>query len=170
MRKRNAFTLVELLVVIGVIAILSAITFGIASGVYQRQARSTAQAELAALSAALDAYRLEHGGYPEATGDPESDGNAEALFLTLTGEWDPRGEPFVGGRRRVFVELGKFTVEDDRFVDPWGENYIYQYDPDWTNRFGFVLLSAGPDGQVGAIENGIVDEDDSLNIDNIVTN
>jgi len=179
MRKRNAFTLVELLVVIGVIAILSAITFGIASGVYQRQARSTAQAELAALSAALDAYKLEHEGYPEATGTAWSGENGERLFQALTGQIDPNNVDIDG---RSFVDVSKFTLQDEEnaseisannlFIDPWGTAYVYQYDADQSawNRYGFVLLSAGPDGQVGAIENGIVDEDDPLNTDNIVIN
>lgn len=176
MTRQRAFTLVELLVVIAIIGILATITFGIASGVGERQMRAKAQAEVAALAAALDSYRLEHGSYPNADGT-NWDGNGGTLFLALTGQQGPDGTAF-DSPGKSFVDISDFVLRDPEegseisgdnvFVDPWGSPYVYQFAPGggW-NRFGFVLLSMGPDQELGAIQNGIVDNTDPLNADNL---
>ena len=180
MRNRKAFTLVELLTVMAVIAILAAITFGISAGVYERQARTKAQAELSSLASALEAYRSEHGAYPEAPGT-DWNANAVILFDALTGQIEPDGDA-ITPRGRAFVDISKYDLEtegsdgdipdESRFLDPWGNPYAYQYDPDpasWE-RFGFVLYSPGPDGDDVVPENGISDKDAEDNADNIYLN
>ncbi|MET0261690.1 MAG: prepilin-type N-terminal cleavage/methylation domain-containing protein, partial [Rariglobus sp.] len=62
----RAFTLIELLTVIAIIAILAAITFGVVKGVNERAAIGQAKAELASLAQALEAYKLQYGDYPQA--------------------------------------------------------------------------------------------------------
>ncbi|MEM0965070.1 MAG: type II secretion system protein [Verrucomicrobiota bacterium] len=185
--KRNAgFTLVELLTVIGVIAVLSAISFGIAAGVYQRQARTKAAAELSALASSLEAYRAEHGSYPIATGASWEE-NAETLYQALTGQTDPNGDSFRDSNgsettKRALVDVSKFELEspengntfasDNKFLDPWGNPYVYQYNNDSSswNRFGFVLFSRGQDGDLTNPSSGIVDKAANGNPDNIYLN
>ena len=62
--RRDAFTLVELLVVITIIITLAGISVGIFNGAQARANRDRARAEIAAMEAALDAYRADYGGYP----------------------------------------------------------------------------------------------------------
>jgi prepilin-type N-terminal cleavage/methylation domain-containing protein len=50
---RRAFTLIELLTVIAIIAILASIAFGVMSGVKKRAAAQRARADLAVLAQAL---------------------------------------------------------------------------------------------------------------------
>lgn len=59
----RAFTLVELLTVIVIIAILSGITFGVVRGVSDKGRVARAQSEMAALSTALEEYRRQFGDY-----------------------------------------------------------------------------------------------------------
>lgn len=59
----RAFTLVELLTVIVIIAILSGITFGVVRGVSDKGRVARAQSEMAALSSALEEYRRQFGDY-----------------------------------------------------------------------------------------------------------
>ncbi len=66
MRKKNreAFTLVELLVVITIIGILTALTLGAAKVVQDKAAKSRAQGEIAAIELALERYKIDNGDYP----------------------------------------------------------------------------------------------------------
>lgn len=62
----RAFTLLELLVVLGLISILGGLLLGVGSYAFEAGRVSRARAELAALAAALDAYRAAYGDYPIA--------------------------------------------------------------------------------------------------------
>src|SRR5690348_14407494 len=63
-RKREAFTLVELLVVIGILVALIAILLPAVNKAYKNAQRTSMQADLAAISQALDAYRNDFADYP----------------------------------------------------------------------------------------------------------
>ncbi len=59
-----AFTLIELLVVIAIIALLAGLVLGGASIASARMRTTRAQAELGALTTAIDAYKAKKGYYP----------------------------------------------------------------------------------------------------------
>lgn len=59
-----AFTLVELLTVIAIIAILAGLLLAAGSGIMKKAARSRASAEIQAMSTALEAYKTDNGIYP----------------------------------------------------------------------------------------------------------
>ncbi|MFM8887797.1 MAG: type II secretion system protein, partial [Chthoniobacterales bacterium] len=63
-RRADAFTLIELLVVVAIIAILAGLTLATLGNVNRKGAESRARSEVAALAAAIDAYKLEFGSYP----------------------------------------------------------------------------------------------------------
>jgi general secretion pathway protein G len=125
---RAAFTLIEILVVIAVIAILASL---VAPNVFQHvgTARSTtARSQLEMLATALDAYRLDVGRYPT------TEQGLAALMTAPVGDtpatW--RG-PYL--RRSVPA-------------DPWGAPYVYLA-PGTSNPDGFDLLSYGADRRPG---------------------
>lgn len=126
--RRRAFTLIEILVVIAVIAILASL---VAPNVFQHvgTARSTtARSQLEMLATALDAYRLDTGRYPTSA-------QGLAALVTLPAADPPatwRG-PYL--RRAVPV-------------DPWGHPYVYVAPGD-VNPNGYDLLSYGADGRAG---------------------
>ena len=132
-RNQNAqhgFTLIELLVVITVIAILAGLVVQTAGYVQKKAARSRAEAEIAALSAALESYKADMGDYPRLT-NGSSSGTATPGTNTLK---DLRGElaPATG---KVYFEFSKgmganSTISMDTnqpILDPFGEGYGYQY-------------------------------------------
>jgi general secretion pathway protein G len=125
---RRAFTLIEILVVIAVIAILASL---VAPNVFQHvgTARSTtARSQLEMLATALDAYRLDTGRYPTSA-------QGLAALETIPSIDPPstwRG-PYL---RRALP------------ADPWGNPYVYLAPGD-VNPTGYDLLSYGADGRPG---------------------
>src|SRR3989442_15791293 len=66
-RGHAAFTLVELLVVITIIVILAGLVLATVGYVQKKGARSRAEAEIAAISAALESYKADNGIYPRSS-------------------------------------------------------------------------------------------------------
>lgn len=189
----RAFTLIELLTVIAIIAILSAIAFGVMGGVRERAAINKAKTELAMLSQALEAYKKHYGDYPWIQNDPKTE-----LYLALTGRRGPTGVDLSQNPGKRFVEeLGKLKVLDatgaptedydaagNYFGDPWDNGYAYFYKTQGTQATwkapSYVLYSYGstvaPDGgteepsDARPAANGQVTYDHESNVDNIYAN
>ena len=138
-RRPCAFTLVELLTVIAVVAILSTIAIGTIRGAKERGNIARARAELAALVAALEEFKRLYGDYPQtgefgqapATPTAETTGpginTAQAkLFNCLTGVFGARA--FTNAERMNgpnLLEIGKHRVNGtltNQFLVPVSNN------------------------------------------------
>ncbi len=155
-KMKSAFTLFELLVVMGIVAILAGLTIGLAEGLERRSARLKALGELAYLAQALESYKAHYGDFPWIEPGPEPGrGGAGELYAALIGNQGPTGgfglgvdgtDALAEVKGRHFVDLGLLqTAEvpiplsgghgasldvgyaDNFFVDPWGNPYVYQY-------------------------------------------
>jgi prepilin-type N-terminal cleavage/methylation domain-containing protein len=80
-RRERAFTLIEMLVVIGVIGILAGMVLGGLPGVARSREIKKVTAELKRLEMAIDAYHAKFGTYPPESTTPTN----HALFYELTG-------------------------------------------------------------------------------------
>ncbi|MBI2515401.1 MAG: type II secretion system protein GspG [Opitutae bacterium] len=172
-KPRAAFTLLELLAVLALIAVLTGLVLGGGRYANEHGRTARAKAELAALSAALEAYQRAYGDYPQT--DDEA-----RLLQSLLGRRGPLGATVAG---RPLIETVKFTTADahDPFIDatavladPWGRAYVYAYKVPavgWSNP-GYVLYSPGPDGkESGALlPGGLVDSTSPENADNLYAN
>src|SRR5213078_1199232 len=63
-RFAGAFTLIELIVVVGVILILTGLVLSTAGYARKKGARARAETEIAAMSAACESYKADNGIYP----------------------------------------------------------------------------------------------------------
>ncbi len=66
-RRRDGFTLTELLVVIGIIVALAAIGLPMALRSYKAASRTRTQADLQSIATALNAYKQDFGDYPRVS-------------------------------------------------------------------------------------------------------
>jgi type II secretory pathway pseudopilin PulG len=93
----DAFTIIELLVVIAIIIILAGLILSTVGYVQKKGARSRAEAEIAAMSAALESYKADNGIYPTESSKTENVDPAAAptpaaaslyLYEQLSGDAD----------------------------------------------------------------------------------
>src|SRR5438034_11657949 len=75
-RRYNAFTLIELIVVVGLIIVLAGLVLSTVGYARKKGARARAETEIAALSAACENYKADNGVYPR---DPTANTSTDAL-------------------------------------------------------------------------------------------
>lgn len=126
-RRREAFTLVEMLVVMAIIMVLMGLVIGIAGASQRQAAESKAKAEMAMLIQEFEKYRADNGSFPGS-------------FSDFFAWYDERyqGVPY---DLTDFQGTGTARVP----VDPWGNAYRVQA----PNQLIRIIESRGPDGRWG---------------------
>ncbi|MFH1716748.1 MAG: type II secretion system major pseudopilin GspG [Planctomycetota bacterium] len=127
-RKRKAFTLVELLVVVLIITMLAAfVTPRLFKGIGKKKAELT-RAKMAIVENAVHRFNMDCGRFPD---------DAEGLEVLIVPPAD--------------TEEGKWNgpyLKRSDLVDMWGNPYIYVAEGEY-NPGSFDLLSLGQDGMEG---------------------
>ena len=126
--RRNAFTLVELLLVLTILAILAGIVLPHLAGRGEQARETAAKSDIASISSALGMFEVDNGFFPKGrTG-------LQALVQRPSNAQNWHG-PYLEN---------KTTLP----IDPWGNAYVYEC-PGKHNPNGFDLMSMGPDGRIG---------------------
>jgi general secretion pathway protein G len=157
-----AFTIIELLVVIALIIILAGLILSTVGYVQNKGARSRAETEIAAMSAALENYKADNGIYPRDTTNHTTDNlNARAtidfskyqpasqyLYGQLAGDPDFDGLPNTNSKSYMVFkpnQTGKDANGKIYLRDPFGNSYgystAYQRDPNTGYNPTFDLWS-----------------------------
>jgi len=125
-RTRSGFTLIEILLVVVIIGLLLGIGVPNLVSRLRGAERTRAQADIKAISMALDMYRMDNGTYPP---------NLQALITRpeSSRNWD-----------------GPY-MEEGLPKDPWGGDYLYQY-PGTRRTHSFDLHTQGS-AETGPITN-----------------
>lgn len=107
-RRPPAFSMVELMVVIGIMVILAGLLIAALPGIQARINRGKVEAFLAELESGLSRYQLDHGIYPlnEPSGDRDRTGinGAAILYQHLSGDFNLDGEVDFATNEKVYVE------------------------------------------------------------------
>ena len=122
---KRAFTLIELMLVVIIIGVLSAMVVPRLAGRSEQARAQAAKTDInSSIPLALDLYEMDMGKYPDSL---------ESL----------RTRPADGESWR-----GPYLKKKP--VDPWGKPYVYKAPGD-HNQDGYDLSSLGPDGQPGTV-------------------
>jgi prepilin-type N-terminal cleavage/methylation domain-containing protein len=115
-----AFTLLELLIVMTIIAVLAGITFATMGYVQGKARRSRAEAEIAAISAALENYKADNGDYP-------STANTVSLTARATVDNNSKNGTYATATLDLYEKLTGDTAHDGTV--PAGSKSYMQFKP-----------------------------------------
>ncbi len=123
--RRNAFTLIELLLVMVILVVLAAVVVPKFANRSQQAKNTAAILQISNFKLSLDAFEVDNGKYPSTEEGLQS-------LASNTGNWQNWHGPY---------------MENPPLNDPWNHPYIYRFPG--THGTSFDLLSAGEDGQEG---------------------
>jgi len=151
-RRYNAFTLIELIVVVGIIIVLAGLVLSTAGYARKKSARARAETEIAAISAACENYKADNGIYPRDTTttdvlDARLSGNPSAyqtaslyLYKQLSGDSSANRNP-TGTSYMVFKPNMLFPPDQSQNVqyiqDPFGNSYGYSTANSVSSALGY---------------------------------
>jgi len=170
LQKKSGFTVLELLVVIAIIIVLAGLILATTGYVQNKGARSRAEAEIAAMSAALESYKADNGIYPrdvaktdtvDPTAAPTPAAASLYLYEELSGDRDNNRVTDTNAKSYFAFKPNQLSPTDQNsnvlFIrDPFGNSYGYSTakaaNP--TNNVGFNptfdLWSTANSGDVNA--------------------
>jgi len=125
-RIARAFTLIELLLVLVILATLAALVVPKFTRRSEQAKVTAARTDVASIETALDVFEVDCGRYPSTEEGLRALTEQPSAAADWHGPYLKRGMP----------------------KDPWGNLYIYRY-PGQHNASGYDLTSFGPDGQEG---------------------
>ena len=154
--RLKSFTLVELLVVIGVIAILVAIALQALPSTTHVSARNRARGEIQALSAALEGYKNDNGAYPQTnllltntalspynslTVDGSSAGglyvqSSQLLYRSLSGQTNFLDTP-VPGKAYMSFKINQLGNTKTAAGTPYAAMIATYIQDPWTYSYGY---------------------------------
>ena len=140
--KRHDFTLVELLMAIGIIVILAAISIPTALSAIKKAETAKAQAEMTALVTAIKNYESTYGFLPfhfrkSSNTSPATDGEVQPgdysdFIRVLQGEDLKIKGRKMNPRKLAFLEIQGNTKGE--YEDPWGNDYTVVIDGDGDGK------------------------------------
>jgi prepilin-type N-terminal cleavage/methylation domain-containing protein len=155
-RCKAGFSLIELFVVISIIAVLAGLILSTVGYVQKKGERSRAEAEIAAMSAALESYKADNGIYPRDTTNNTTDNlNAQGdlnpsatpfpnvyqnasrfLYGELSGDRDFDGIADTGSRSYLSLKPG-LLLRNDMSNPPSSSNQVIAIRDPFGNSYGY---------------------------------
>ena len=128
---KRGFTLMELLIVIGIIIVIAASVLTVLPGLREKTQKKATKAFINRLEIAIEQYYNDNRSYPP--------GDITSVKTALAPS---------GSRAKQYIEFDDNEVDDDKIVDYWGNPFVYVSSTDAfpNNTDSYDLYSPGPDG------------------------
>jgi general secretion pathway protein G len=126
-RNDAGYTLLELLVVMGILAILTAFATPQLMGYFGKAKTQSVQLQIENINTALELYYMENGAYPSAR-----------VGLNALVEATPEAPRW----------NGPYLKKAKNLLDPWGRPYQYKYP---TGNGEYEVYSLGPNGKTKSL-------------------
>jgi len=146
--RYNAFTLIELIVVVGIIIVLAGLVLSTVGYARKKSARARAETEIAAMSAAIENYKSDNGIYPRGPASAITIGTTtipanatDSLDAKTRGNPADTTDPTYGATSLYLYTL--LSGDSTGIRSPTGKSYM-AFKPQ-------MLLPAGGTGTVTAI-------------------
>src|SRR5947208_5419315 len=134
-RHYNAFTLIELVVVVGLILVLTGLVLSTVGYARKKGARARAETEIAAMAAALESYKADNGVYPT---------NSVTNNLDPKTNGDPGTTAYSFASQYLYGELS-----GDR-------NFNYIIDPSEQGNRSYFAFKSNPPSADGTSNSGML--------------
>lgn len=172
MKRKDGFTLVEMLVVIAILGVLMAMMIPAAGYIVKRAKVSTARSDAGIVVSVMMKYHAEYNRWPAAyKGD--GSGTTDQKWVTLMAPPPDSQRMKDNFHMIVFFESGGGALnKKGDFADPWGQAYNFMVDqtgvgelrnPNEEHETGDEIIrgkviawSAGPDGNYETWEDNVV--------------
>jgi type II secretory pathway pseudopilin PulG len=155
-RRHTAFTLIELVVVIGIITILGGLLLSTAGYARKKGAFARAETEIGALSAACENYKADNGIYPReatttdtlnarASGDPCGYRDASLyLYKQLSGDTNANFQPPAGARSYFTFKPNMLGTSSTTTTDACGNTLTSTTVKYIRDPFGTIYVNGTP--------------------------
>jgi type II secretory pathway pseudopilin PulG len=112
-RRYNAFTLIELIVVVGIIIVLAGLVLSTAGYARKKGAFARAETEIAAISAAIENYKADNAVYPLGNADLGNGTPYDTDTLDPTNDVNPAATPIPNVYTKASLYLYKVLMADN---------------------------------------------------------
>lgn len=146
----GGFTLVEILIVVAIIATLSAIAIPQFAQYAEKGRIAKANADLRNLKAAINTLGIDTQfwplGYAAEVASADTSGSNEAWDITAgnVGIFANDGTFDASAWGGPYLPTGALDAATGNFLDPWGSNYFVDYDYNTSSGTHAVVGSFGP--------------------------
>src|SRR5437773_3193999 len=152
-RGYYVFTLIEQIVVVGVIIILTGLVLSTVGYARKKGARARAETEIAAMSAALESYKSDNAIYPQDSNttnilNSTNDGNpadyataCRYMYGELTGDRDFDGSADSGSRSYITLKPASM-LRADMSQPPSSSNRVTAIRDPFGNSYGYSTKMA----------------------------
>ena len=130
-RRRRGFTLMEMLIVLGILVVVFALAAPRFFGAREKANKNAAKVQVEAFRGALDKYKFDTRHYPS------TEEGLQALFK----------KPAESEEGSVDDWDGPYMNKPALPKDPWGNDYEYAYPPERGSGDFPDIWSIGPDGE-----------------------
>jgi type II secretory pathway pseudopilin PulG len=110
-RRYNAFTLIELVLVVGIITVLSALVLSTVGYARKKGARARAETEIAALSAACENYKADNGIYPRGQSTSVPPSGTPTYTVATSGTDDLNARVNADSTLKIYQDACRYLYE-----------------------------------------------------------